>query len=149
MPLSLTTKSTCPKLCPNFVPSFNSENLLKKEVGQFISGPKDKRYKRGIRVGHPLKTERNYATIRTDPPHSGPINPESGPRAGGATAPILRVREIHDKIFTMFYTTKKEGKGTGLGLYISNKFVKEHGGEIGHRRDYDGRTVFYFTIKES
>ena len=92
MPLSLTTKSTCPKLCLNFVPSFNSENLLKKEVGQFISGPKDKRYKRGIRVGHPLKTERNYATVRTDPPHSGPINPESGPRAGGATAPILHVR---------------------------------------------------------
>ena len=46
---------------------------------------KDKRYKRGIRVGYPLKTERNYAPIRTDPPHSGP-------RAGGATAPILRVR---------------------------------------------------------
>ena len=48
---------------------------------------KDKRYKRGIRVGYPLKTERNYAPIRTDPPHSGP-------RAGGATAPILHVRKI-------------------------------------------------------
>lgn len=58
-------------------------------------------------------------------------------------------KEIHDKIFTVLYTTKREGKGTGLGLYISKKFVKEHGGEINHRRDYGGRTVFYFTIKES
>ena len=58
--------------------------------------------------------------------------------------------EIRDKIFSMFYTTKSEGKGkgTGLGLYISNKFVKDHGGEINHRRGSDGRTVFYFTIKE-
>ena len=59
--------------------------------------------------------------------------------------------EIRDKIFSMFYTTKSEGKGkgTGLGLYISNKFVKDHGGEINHRRGSDGRTIFYFTIKES
>ena len=58
----------------------------KQRPSRMTSLFKDKRYKRGIRVGYPLKTERNYAPIRTDPPHSGP-------RAGGATAPILRVRD--------------------------------------------------------
>lgn len=39
-------------------------------------------------------------------------------------------QEEADKLFMPFYTTKKEGEGTGLGLTISQNIVKEHGGEI-------------------
>ncbi|HRH66370.1 MAG TPA: two-component regulator propeller domain-containing protein [Bacteroidia bacterium] len=41
------------------------------------------------------------------------------------------VKEIRDKIFNPFFTTKPTGQGTGLGLSISyDIIVKGHGGEI-------------------
>ena len=38
--------------------------------------------------------------------------------------------EVIDKIFDPFYTTKKKGRGTGLGLSTSQKVVKQMGGWI-------------------
>jgi C4-dicarboxylate-specific signal transduction histidine kinase len=39
-------------------------------------------------------------------------------------------RELRERIFKPFFTTKEPGKGTGLGLSISRQIIKEHGGEI-------------------
>lgn len=35
-----------------------------------------------------------------------------------------------DRIFDAFYTTKERGKGTGLGLLVSQRIVNEHGGTL-------------------
>ena len=37
--------------------------------------------------------------------------------------------ETREKLFTLFFSTKGT-KGTGLGLFISNKIIQQHGGSI-------------------
>jgi signal transduction histidine kinase len=37
--------------------------------------------------------------------------------------------ETREKMFTLFFSSKGK-KGTGLGLFISNRIIKQHGGKI-------------------
>lgn len=39
-------------------------------------------------------------------------------------------RELQEKIFQPFFTTKEVGKGTGLGLSLSSSIIRAHKGEI-------------------
>lgn len=50
--------------------------------------------------------------------------------------------EIKDKIFDPFFTTKPNGTGTGLGLFIARRIVKQHNGRIWNENNPDGGTTF-------
>jgi two-component system NtrC family sensor kinase len=54
-------------------------------------------------------------------------------------------KEIQDKIFEAFFTTKPAGEGTGLGLDISRKIADKHGGKI-YFESEPGKTTFYVRL---
>jgi two-component system sensor kinase FixL len=49
-----------------------------------------------------------------------------------------------ERMYESFFTTKKGGMG--LGLSVSRKILASHGGQLEHRENEGGGTVFYFTL---
>jgi PAS domain S-box-containing protein len=47
-----------------------------------------------------------------------------------------------DKIFRPFFTTKVNGKGTGLGLFVARRIVTQHHGQIWAENHTGGGTIF-------
>lgn len=56
--------------------------------------------------------------------------------------------DIHKKIFIPFFTTKKAGEGTGLGLDMCKKILNEIGGNISFTSE-PGKTTFTVCLKKS
>jgi signal transduction histidine kinase len=52
------------------------------------------------------------------------------------------------QIFSLFFTTKPMGKGTGQGLHISHNIVTRHGGSMDFRSK-PGKTVFTICIPDN
>jgi len=54
--------------------------------------------------------------------------------------------EILPRIFEPYFTTKQEGKGTGLGLYIARRILTRHHGTIEVESDSGAGTTFFMRI---
>ncbi|WP_051203203.1 GAF domain-containing sensor histidine kinase [Hugenholtzia roseola] len=53
---------------------------------------------------------------------------------------------IQDKIFNPFFTTKKMGEGSGLGLDIVKKIVEKHEGKIWFESEENKGTTFFISL---
>ncbi len=69
-----------------------------------------------------VTTKRSSDLVRVKP-GKGPILLTEVADDGSGILP-----EVHEKLFTPFFTTK--AKGSGLGLVISHKIIEEHGGRL-------------------
>lgn len=58
-------------------------------------------------------------------------------------------KEILEKIFMPFYSSKAYGKGTGLGLSIANRIVKEHEGKISVKSLPGKGTTFTISLPDT
>jgi signal transduction histidine kinase len=70
--------------------------------------------------------EISIRTERIDPPHA----PFAGVVIEVADTGIGIAPELQAKIFDLFFTTKPQGRGTGMGLAICHEIVKAHRGRI-------------------
>jgi signal transduction histidine kinase len=57
--------------------------------------------------------------------------------------------DVKNKIFEPFYTTKKVGKGTGLGVSISYGIVKDYKGSIEIESEVGKGTTFTLTFPKA
>jgi signal transduction histidine kinase len=58
-------------------------------------------------------------------------------------------KNIIDKIFQPFFTTKPTGQGTGLGLSLSYDIIQAHGGEINVESSENNFTRFTVLLPAS
>lgn len=54
--------------------------------------------------------------------------------------------ELQEQIFAPFFTTKPEGEGTGLGLYICQNIINGHGGSITLESKPEMGTIFHVCL---
>jgi signal transduction histidine kinase len=84
---------------------------------------------------------------------------ERVPKAGGRAQPVVLVR-VRDqgpgvaladvaRLFEAFYTSKSAGEGTGLGLWLAEGIVGDHGGSIEVENCSEGGACFTMVLPES
>jgi signal transduction histidine kinase len=121
-------KSFNAEIKTDFDPNVGKINIVPQDIGRVIlnlinnafyaaplppkGGWKDADYKHEPTVW--LKTKKEGDKVLISVRDNGPGIP----------------KEILDKIFQPFFTTKPTGEGTGLGLSLSYDIIKVHGGEI-------------------
>jgi PAS domain S-box-containing protein len=91
-----------------------------------------------------MREVRDRGTLRIRLEHDGNSVTAAFQDDGPGIAP-----EVLPNIFDPFYTTRRPGRGTGLGLSVCRAILREHGGNIEAATGPGGGTVFTVTLPAS
>lgn len=116
-------------------PIFGDPNQLESIVQNFLTNSRD------AFQSHP-EIKKRFIKISTSST-SGVFEFHYEDNAGGMS------KEVSDRIFEPFYTTKKIGSGTGLGLSICHGIIKQHQGEVNVISDLGKGTQFHIAFPVS
>jgi signal transduction histidine kinase len=83
-------------------------------------------------------------------PEGGQVEVSARPCTGGVEVCVVDngagiPADVQPRVFEPFFTTKPLGEGTGLGLDIARRLVRQHGGNI-EFQTRPGRTAFRVTL---
>ena len=98
-----------------------------------------------INAGHavrPMDEGRREVTLKTS---AGGVDPETGRSMVEVIFEDLGVGitpEEEQRIFEPFYTSRENGTGSGLGLFVSDSIVKSYGGTIKVKSGGEGGSTF-------
>ncbi len=89
-------------------------------------------------AAHAMREKGGVLCVDVAPAHVGPGSPERLPEVSPGRYVLLTVsdtghgmsQEVVERIFEPYYTTKKPGEGTGLGLAVVHGIVTSEGGTI-------------------
>lgn len=130
----------------NFDPTLPKINVVPQDIGRVILNMINNAFYACTERSRSAATERSRSTAVADPNPGGyqdlqiskyePMVTVSTQKSGNHV--IITVsdngngipKNIVEKIFQPFFTTKPTGQGTGLGLSLSYDIVKAHGGSI-------------------
>ncbi len=78
--------------------------------------------------------------VRTQTTPEGDVQIEIEDTGSGIAADVL------PNIFNLYYTTKVQGEGVGMGLHIAKDIIDQHGGKIEVRTEEGKGSVFTVTL---
>ena len=121
------------ELVTNFDPELPKVKVIPQDIGRVLLNLINNALY-AVFIQDSAKSDNNYrptVTLSTKVVHSRPGEPANRKvqitvSDNGHGVP----KEIKDKIFQPFFTTKPAGQGIGLGLSLSYDIVKAHGGEL-------------------
>ena len=89
-------------------------------------------------------------------PHGGTLTVSAALTYDGSSSPYYTLsiqdtgvgieESLAEKIYEPFFTTKPEGKGTGLGLAVSRRIVDGFKGKLYFKSEKNLGTVFYIDL---
>ncbi len=151
--LAPIVKEVCKFLRASMPSSIEIRHNIGQELGRVMADPTQMHQvlmNLCTNGAHAMSQKGGILEVDLQHTQSGPISAAHNQEPMQGPCVKLKVRdtghgmppELLERIFEPYYTTKKQGEGTGLGLAVVHGIIESHGGTITVESEPGGGTVF-------